>query len=117
MTLLDEACSLIALLLEEVDQAWPYAGDYFEDKWRSRDLEERARSFLARADEAGNVEARTVEAIAAWLEKWGERGVADARQRRIDGWASLEEVMNAENFERAMLCAAEEIRFGAWRPK
>jgi hypothetical protein len=38
--MLGEAC-------DELDGAWPYAGDYFEDKWRDKDREAKWRQAAA----------------------------------------------------------------------
>lgn len=40
---------LLKEALEEIEQAWPYAGEYFEEKWRDRDLEARIRTALGLA--------------------------------------------------------------------
>lgn len=43
----DEEVGLLRGALEEIRAAWPYAGDYFEEKWRDRDLEARIDAELA----------------------------------------------------------------------
>lgn len=43
--------ALLKEALDEIEQAWPYAGEYFEEKWRDRELEARIRTALGLAQQ------------------------------------------------------------------
>lgn len=42
----------LAWALEALDEAWPYAGDFFEEKWRDKAKEAELRALLPSADVA-----------------------------------------------------------------